>query len=254
MSSVANNKYAVRISYLGTNYSGWQRQNDVVSIQQCIEESLLGIGENCVVTGAGRTDAGVHAISQIASFFTEKDWETRKLLLAMNAHLPQDIRIMDAWRVDESFDARRSALWREYRYFIYHGSSCLAPIRPFVWWNRYFWDLEQVRIACRFMTGRHDFRAFCKAAECPENSMRTLLRVSCKRIGRITILQIRGEAFLNNMVRIIVGNLDRVGRGEVSPEWVRELLSGMNRVESGMTAPSSGLFFWRVGYPLGGIK
>jgi tRNA pseudouridine38-40 synthase len=254
MSSVSNSKYAVRVSYLGTNYAGWQRQNDVMSVQQCIEESLLKLGENCTVTGAGRTDAGVHAISQIASFYTEKNWEKRKLLLAMNAHLPEDIRIMDVFCVDESFDARRSALWREYRYFIYHGSSCLAPIRPFVWWNRCFWDMEQVRIACRIMTGRHNFRAFCKATECPENSVRTLLRVSCKRIGRMTVLQIRGEAFLNNMVRIIVGNLDRVGRKEATPEWMHELLLGMNRIESGMTAPPNGLFFWRVGYPLGGIK
>ena len=247
-------KYAVRISYLGTNYAGWQRQNDVVSIQQRIEESLLKLGEDCTVTGAGRTDAGVHAISQIASFNTVKKWETRRLLLAMNAHLPDDIRIMDVWHVDESFDARRSALWREYRYFIYHGSSCLAPIRPFVWWNRYFWDLEQVKTACCLLTGRHDFRAFCKATECPEDSVRTLLRVSCKRIGRMTMLQIRGEAFLNNMVRIMVGNLDRVGRGEFTPEWIRGLLLGVSRIESGITAPSSGLFFWRVGYPLGGIK
>jgi tRNA pseudouridine38-40 synthase len=254
MASEANNKYAVRVSYLGTNYAGWQRQNGVASIQQCIEESLLELGENCSVTGAGRTDAGVHAISQIASFCTEKNWETRRLLLAMNAHLPEDIRIMEVWCVDKSFDARRSALWREYRYFIYHGSSCLAPIRPFVWWNRYFWDFDKVGIACRLITGRHDFRAFCKAAECPENSVRTLLRVSCKRIGRMTMLQIKGEAFLNNMVRIIVGNLDCVGRGESSPEWMRELLSGANRIESGMTAPPSGLFFWRAGYPLGGIK
>jgi len=254
MSRSGNNKYAVRVSYLGTNYFGWQRQPDVASIQQHIEESLLKLGENSTVTGAGRTDAGVHAISQIASFYTDKDWETRKLTLAMNAHLPEDIRIMDVWRVDESFDARRSALWREYRYFIYHGNSCLAPLRPFVWWNRYLWDLNQVRIACSLMTGRHDFRAFCKAAECPENSVRTLLRVSCKRVGRMTMLQVRGEAFLNNMVRIIVGTLDRVGRGDAAPDWIRELLSNGNRIGSGMTAPSSGLFFWRVGYPLGGIK
>ena len=247
-------KYAISVSYLGTYYAGWQKQNDAASIQQRIEESLSKLGENCAVTGAGRTDAGVHAISQIASFHTGRDWESRRLLLAMNAHLPYDIRIMDVWRVDESFDARRSALWREYRYFIYHGSSCLAPVRPFVWWNRNFWDLDQVRIACRLMAGRHDFRAFCKAAECPENSVRNLLRVSCKRVGRITMLQVKGEAFLNNMVRIIVGNLDRVGRGEVSPEWISELLSGASRIESGMTAPPSGLFLWRVGYPLGGIK
>ena len=248
------NKYAVRISYLGTNYAGWQKQDDVESVQQCIERALSKLGENCAVTGAGRTDAGVHAIGQIASFRTEKNWETRRLLLAINAHLPDDIRIMDVWHVDDSFDARRSALWREYRYFIYHGSSCLAPIRPFVWWNRHFWDLAQVRVACRLLTGRHDFRAFCKATECPENSVRNLLRVSCKRVGGMTMLQVRGEAFLNNMVRIIVGNLDRVGRGEATPDWISGLLSGTSRIESGMTVPSSGLFLWRVGYPLGGIK
>ena len=252
--SLTANKYAVRVSYLGTNYAGWQKQSDVISIQQCMEESLLKLGESCTVTGAGRTDAGVHAISQVASFRTGKNWDTRKLLLAMNAHLPDDIRIMNVWHVDESFDARLSALWREYRYFIYHGSSCLAPIRPFVWWNRFYWDLEKVRIACRLMIGSHDFRAFCKATECPLNSVRTLLRVSCKRIDRMTILQVRGDAFLNNMVRIMVGNLDRVGRGEITPERIGELLSGMSRIESGMTAPSSGLFLWRVGYPLGGIK
>ncbi|MCL1940759.1 MAG: tRNA pseudouridine(38-40) synthase TruA [Synergistaceae bacterium] len=252
--SAVNNKYAVRVSYLGTNYAGWQRQPDAVSVQQRIEESLLKLGENCAVTGAGRTDAGVHAMGQVASFCAERTWEPRKLLLAMNAHLPDDIRIMDAQQADGDFDARRSALWREYRYFIYHGSSCLAPARPFVWWNRYDWDLERVRAACRLITGRHDFRAFCKATECPENSVRTLLRVSCKRVGRMTMLQVRGEAFLNNMVRIIAGNLDRVGRGEVPPEWMGGLLSGADRIESGMTAPPSGLFLWRIGYPIGGIK
>lgn len=243
-------KYAVKISYTGTNYAGWQRQPDAISVQQRVEEALFRLGEDSAVTGAGRTDAGVHALGQVASFGAKKFWQPGRLLLAMNSHLPADIRVMDVRAVSENFDARRNALWREYRYFIYHGSSCLAPLRPFVWWNKFAWDFERVREACRFLVGTHDFRAFCKATECPKNSERTILRACCKRVGSLSVVQVRGESFLNNMVRIIVGNLDAIGRGERSVDWFKSLFvnGGRNRKCSGLTAPAAGLFFWKVGY------
>ncbi|MDR3231992.1 MAG: hypothetical protein LBT65_11180, partial [Synergistaceae bacterium] len=157
--------------------------------------------------------------------------------------------------VPGDFHARRSALWREYRYFVWHGGSCLPHLRDLVWWNKRRWNEEKVRAACRILEGRHDFRAFCKTGECPEDSVRTLSRARCKKCGNLSLIVVRAPSFLMNMVRIIMGNIDRIGQEAEPLSWLEGLLgdpgreaSGVDRRFSGPTAPACGLYFWRVGY------
>ncbi|NLL36034.1 MAG: tRNA pseudouridine(38-40) synthase TruA [Fretibacterium sp.] len=242
-------KYVAQVAYLGKNYSGWQRQRDADSVQEVLERALTALSDGAVRTvAAGRTDKGVHALGQMVSFIMNKRWEPERLLIAANFYLPEDVRVLRVFLVPDSFDARRSALWREYRYFIWHGRTSLPQLNGLVWWRKRPWDIELAKAACRLLEGTHDFRAFCKAGECPEKSERTLERARCRRRGPITYLTVRAPSFLMNMVRIVVGNIDAVALGKRDLSWFEGLLEGRERVESAMTAPACGLYFWRVGY------
>ena len=238
------------ISYLGKNYSGWQVQPDAISVQEVLEEVLAKINESPVrITGAGRTDRGVNAWGQTASFTLRKDIVPEKLRLAMNYYLPEDIRVMKIFRVESDFDARRSALWREYRYFMWHGWVCPPALNNYVWWRKgKSWDMEIARQACAMIQGRHNFRAFCRAGECPEDSFRTIDRLRIRNRGPLSIITVRARSFLTNMVRIIVGNLNEAALGKKPLSWLEGLLSGGERAESAMTVPACGLWFWKVYY------
>jgi tRNA pseudouridine38-40 synthase len=245
-------RYAARAGYMGGAYSGWQRQQGVGSVQEKIEQSLAALeGAPVAVTAAGRTDSGVHALGQVISFQLSREWRPDKLVMAVNFRLPPDIALLESSRVKPWFDARRHALWREYRYFIWHGNALPPFLRGRVWWNRFEWDFDPVRRACALYEGEHDFRAFCKTAELPERTFRTVYRSSVKRKGRLTIFTVRGNAFLTNMVRIMVGNLNAVGRGKKTLSWLEGLLKGRPREEGAMTAPAEGLYLWKVGYGAG---
>ncbi len=248
-------KYAIYISYLGKNYSGWQLQPDAKNIQAEIEAALFKISrENIRVIGAGRTDRGVNALAQVASFDISREWQPEKLLLALNFHLPLDIRIMKVSRVSENFNARYSAKLREYKYFIYEGISCPPFLSDIVWWRKcssdHKWDISLAKQACKLIEGKHDFRAFCKTEECPEDSVRTIQRAKLRRIcnGKIIILSVKAQSFMTNMIRIIVGNINAVATGKKNLEWLENLLTGKSRSESAMTAPASGLCFWGADY------
>jgi tRNA pseudouridine38-40 synthase len=239
---------------VGTKYAGWQRQAQAIGVQQVLEEALSRLSPEPVkVVGAGRTDGGVHAVGQVASFDMSRAWDPDRLPIAANFYLPPDVSLMRTRRVSDGFDARRSALWREYRYLIWHGRSFLPHLRDMAWWRKHPWDADPVREACHILEGRHDFRAFCKTGECPEDSARDVLRLRYKKIGSLSIVITRAPSFLMNMVRIIVGSLDRVGRGEAPASWFRELLGEAGAVAperrlSGVTAPACGLYFWRAAY------
>jgi len=243
------------VAYVGTKYAGWQRQAEALAVQQVLEEALQHLSTEPVrVVGAGRTDGGVHAVGQVASFDMSREWDPDRLTIAANFYLPPDVSIMRARRVPDDFNARRSALWREYRYFIWHGRSCWPHMREKVWWRKHRWNMESVREVCRILEGHHDFRAFCKTGECPEESTRTILRMRYKKIGGLSMVIVRAPSFLMNMVRIIVGSLDRVGRGDESASWFKELLGEAGAIRepdrkfSGVTAPACGLYFWRAAY------
>ena len=255
-------KYAAQVAYMGGGYAGWQRQplsesGPALGVQQVLEEALSRVSSAPVkVTGAGRTDKGVHALGQVASFELEKEWVPERLRLAVNFYLPEDVRVVRIFPVAPDFNARRSALWREYRYFVWHGWVCPPHLNGRVWWRKSDWDMEAARKACRLLEGEHDFQAFCRTGECPERSVRTLSRVRLQRWGAMSVLTVRAPSFLMNMVRILVGNVDAVARthwsspgGERRPlSWLETLLSGAERSDSAMTAPACGLWFWRAAY------
>ena len=168
--------------------------------------------------------------------------------LAVNFYLPEDVRVVRVFPVAAGFNARRSALWREYRYFVWHGWVCPPHLNGRVWWRKADWDVELARGACRLLEGEHDFRAFCRTGECPDRSVRTLDRVRLQRWGAMSVLTVRAPSFLMNMVRIIVGNVDAVARGQRPISWLSGLLEGEERNRSAMTAPACGLWFWRAAY------
>ncbi len=242
--------YSCVVSYDGRKFSGWQTQPGCTTVQKSLENALsLLNGGHVSVTGAGRTDAGVHARGQTASFTMSREWQPRRLLLALNANVPQGMAVVSVRPRSGDFNARRSALWREYAYFVWRGSFCYPMMRPYVWWKKKDnWDHSRICAACRLLEGTHDFSAFCRADMLPENPIRRMHFVRCIRRGNLTIFRIRGDAFLTNMVRIMVGNLDAVGSGARSLSWLASLLEGGKREDSAMTVPTSGLFFWRVGY------
>lgn len=242
--------YAVRLSYLGDAFSGWQRQPHAPSVQETFEDALfrLNRGERVGVVAAGRTDAGVHARGQVVSFQLGRDWEPSRFRLALNAHLPDSVRVIEVARVPSSFHARRSAQWREYVYFLWTAGYVYPHIAPYVWWNRSWKDLTVLKKACALLEGTHDFSAFCRLSECPENPRRTLYSVRLVRKGPLVRLRVRGNAFLTNMIRIIVGNLDQLAKGRQDLDWFKQLLRGGDRTHSARTAPASGLFFWKILY------
>lgn len=244
--------YAVKVSYVGRNYSGWQVQPDAVSVQEVIESALARIAESPVrITGAGRTDKGVNAWGQVASFNMEKDIAPEKLRLAVNFYLPDDVRVMETWRVPDGFSARYSALSREYRYFVWNGWVCPPFLNGFVWHRKgRAWDMNLARECCRMIQGRHNFRAFCRAGECPDDPFRTIDSLRIRTRGKLSIISVKAQSFLTNMVRIIVGNVDMVATGKKSLAWLEGLLTGSERTESAMTVPAGGLWFWRVKYDL----
>ncbi len=243
-------KYSCVVSYDGGKFFGWQTQPSCVTVQESLENALsLLNGSRVRVTGAGRTDAGVHARGQVASFLMAREWQSRRLLLALNANVPPAMAVTSVQQRPRDFDARRNALWREYAFFVWRGPFCYPMLRPYVWWKKKDnWDHNRIRMACKLLEGRHDFSAFCRADMLPENPFRRMHFVRCVQRGNFTIFRIRGDAFLTNMVRIIVGNLDAVGSGSRPLSWLADLLEGGKREDSAMTVPTSGLFFWKVGY------
>lgn len=243
-------RYSCEISYDGRFFAGWQIQPGQPSVQESLEKALTLLNHKHVrVTGAGRTDAGVHARAQTASFDLDRDWNTGRLVLALNANLPEGTSVMSVVRRPDDFSARFDAKWREYAYFIRRSSTCYPHIRPFVWWKKKDdWNTELAVEAAEMMSGRHNFSAFCRSEELPDNPWRRMHFVRVINRGPLSIVRVRGDAFLTNMVRIMVGNIDAVASGRFSLDHLAYLLEGAPRIESARTAPPGGLFFWRVGY------
>jgi tRNA pseudouridine38-40 synthase len=243
-------KYVIELSYDGAGFCGWQSQPGGGGVQDAIGRALAGLGELARTTGAGRTDAGVHARAQVAHFEAAKDWAPRRLVLALNARLPQSVSVIRAARAPDDFDARRSAVSREYRYFIWNSPVCYPHIRPFVHWRTgSHYDWARASSAVSVLVGRHDFRAFCRREDRPGNTTRTVLLARLIRRGRFIVFRITADAYLTNMVRMIVGSLEAIAAGRRDEFWLTRRLEGdENDAGGAQTAPASGLFLWRVNY------
>jgi tRNA pseudouridine38-40 synthase len=247
-------RYAAEVSYNGAFFFGWQVQPERPSVQLALEDALSVLNGNHVnVIGAGRTDAGVHAKGQVCSFDMAKKWDERRLLLALNANLPQGVSVLRIAEASPDFHARYDALSREYIYFIWTGSTIYPHVVPFTHWikgGNYDWDLAGK--ACQYLEGEHYFGNFCRASCKPQNAVRTMYSVRLRHRGsHLMYFRIKGDGFLTNMVRIILGDLELIAKKEKKPEWIKELFDdASDRTCGGRTFPPTGLFLWKIQYKL----
>lgn len=245
-------RYAIKISYDGRDHSGWQVQPGLMTIQQEINEAISSLGESAVCYGAGRTDTGVSASAMVAHFDLEKRWEPRRLKRALNAKLPECISVMGAAIVDEDFHARFSAVSREYRYFIWNCESVYPMIRDKVYHlpsMRYDWS--RAMRAAEIFEGEHDFLSFCRSSDMAEGAttVRKIFSSSIRKKKDLVIYSVKGNGFLTNMIRIIVGVLCGVAEGKLDEDWITDKLERpAGRAAGFQTAPACGLFFWNVEY------
>jgi tRNA pseudouridine38-40 synthase len=244
-------RYKLTIEFDGSGFAGWQRQTKALSVQEAMETALAGFtGETVDVTGAGRTDAGVHALAMIAhiDLATER-FSPEKLMLATNAHLaPAAISVTAVERVSVDFHARFLATWRLYRYRILNRRARPALERGRVWFVPTPLDADAMAAAAAELLGHHDFTTF-RASRCQAKSPeRTLERLSVVRDGDEIIIEVGALSFLHHQVRNIVGTLQLVGDGRWTPKDVRAALEARDRAAGGPTAPSDGLYLVRVDY------
>jgi tRNA pseudouridine38-40 synthase len=244
-------RIAIGIEYDGARYAGWQRQREVRSVQAEVEQALAAVADHPVeATCGGRTDAGVHALGQVAHFDTTADRPLRGWTLGANTHLPPDIAVLWAAPVQPEFHARYSALARSYRYVIQNRAVRPALARQRACWIHQPLDAAAMHDAAQCLVGEHDFSAF-RAAECQSRTpVRRLDRIAVSRSGDRVVLDVTANAFLHHMVRNIAGTVIAVGRGDRPSAWVAEALASRDRRASGITAPPGGLYFLRIEYPL----
>ena len=237
------------IEYDGSAYCGWQRQLNGPSVQQKVEEALFKVtGERIGITGASRTDAGVHALGQRAHFDMESAIPADKLPFALNTKLPRDIRVTAGREVDERFHARFDAAGKEYGYLIYNRRHPSALLRDLSAHVSVRLDESAMERACRHLPGTHDFAAFQAAGGTAKTTIRRIDSVSVGRQGDEIRLVIYGTAFLYNMVRIIAGTLIYVGQGRLPEDVFARAIETGDRLQLGPTAPPQGLCLNRVDY------
>jgi len=239
------------LSYVGTRFAGWQRQPNALAVQQVLEEALeRWSGEPARTVGAGRTDAGVHALGQVASIELAREWPDSALVEGTNHHLPEEIRVVAAGRAPGDFDARRHAAAKLYRYRVDRRPP--TPERlPFVVPLREPVDPGRLAAAARLLVGSHDFGAFALAGGAARTSRRRIHAAAWEESGSELVFRIAGEGFLRGMVRSLVGTLLEIGQGRRALEELVRLLEGGERSQSGPTAPARGLCLERVDYPPG---
>lgn len=240
------------VQYDGTDYIGWQRQASGTSIQGLLEDALRPIeGGSVTVHGAGRTDAGVHALGQVCSFVLTAAIEPSILTRALNAVLPPDVRVTDAEVVPDTFHARFSATGKVYDYRIVHTRIVSPFARRYVWHVVARLDVPAMKAAAAVLVGEHDFAAFQGSGARLASTVRTIRRIDWSGDGsseQPLVLQVEGDGFLRHMVRNMTGTLVDIGAGRWRPDAMAAILASRQRVRAGATAPASGLFLRQVLY------
>jgi len=238
------------VAYDGTRFVGWQRQAEGESIQGVLEEALARFeGGPVTVHGAGRTDAGVHALAQVASVRVTCTHDTATLTRALNAQLPEDVRVLHVEEADAEFHARFSARSKTYRYVIRNAPLAMPFERAYVWHLPERLNVDAMGQAAGMVAGTHDFAAFQSVGTETPGSVRTILRSELRAIEpSLLAYEVTGEGFLRYMVRALTGTLVEIGRGWRDPTSMRDLLDGGRRADAGATAPPHGLFLVAVDY------
>ncbi len=242
--------FRLTLCYDGTRYRGWQKQGNTENTIQGRLERLLSrqLGQEIEVNGSGRTDAGAHARMQVASFRADTELEAGEILRRLREYLPEDIGAISVEEAAPRFHARLNCAGKTYVYRIWNSEA------PNVFERRYMWsmadalDMAAMRRAAALLCGEHDFMAFCSNKRMKKSTVRRVDEIEIERIGGEVRFTLSGSGFLYNMVRIIVGTLVEVGRGERSAESVTETLASLDRQRAGQTAPACGLILWEVRY------
>ncbi|MDI3546799.1 MAG: tRNA pseudouridine38-40 synthase [Halanaerobiales bacterium] len=240
----------ITLEYDGTNYSGWQIQkNTEQTIQQILQDALSEINKSPVkVTGASRTDAGVHALGQVANFKLDVPIPLARIPMALNSLLPEDIVCKEAREVDLDFHARYDARGKKYRYRILNQAKPSVFIRNYVYHYSYPLDLNLMREAASYLIGTHDFNSFQASGSSIRNTVRTIEKLEVIDRAPEVWIEVKGDGFLYNMVRIIAGTLIEVASGKILPDRVKDILAARDRTRAGFTAPARGLILLKVYY------
>lgn len=248
-------RYALKIEYHGAPFVGWQRQNGQSSVQGAIETALARLepGEHRIAA-AGRTDAGVHALAQVAHCDLARDWSPFRLSEALNYHLkPLPVAITACAAVDDDFHARFSALERRYLFRILCRRAPATHQAGLVWQVKHQLDVDAMRAAARRLLGRHDFTTFRSTVCQADSPLRTLDRLDIERVetpaGPEVHFDVRARSFLHNQVRSLVGTLEHVGAGSWKPDQVSAALAARDRAACGTVCPPQGLYLAHVSYP-----
>lgn len=252
-SKAKSTRYRLTIAFDGANYQGWQSQKIGTGVQELIESALSRLFPGRpTVHGSSRTDAGVHALGLVAHFdahWPEGKFTARKLLLAINAWLPEDIRVLDVRLADPAFHARFDAVGKEYRYFVWNHPIANPLLRHQAWHVQRKLNYSAMTIAARHFVGRKDFRSFRANPDYDTPATtRTITRCCVRKSGPLMTFILEGDGFLYKMCRGIVGTLVQVGEGRFPPDAIESILANQDRQTAGVTAPAHGLVLWKVLY------
>lgn len=237
------------VAYDGTNYHGWQVQPNGNTIEAELNRHLSELlGEEIRVTGASRTDAGVHALGNVAVLDTSARMPAEKISYAMNTRLPEDIRIQESCEVAPDFHPRFCRTVKTYEYRILNRRFPDPTKRLYSYFYYYPLDVEKMKTAAAYLVGEHDFQSFCTMKPDLENTVRRIYSLDIEKEGDMILMRVTGNGFLYNMVRIIAGTLIRVGGGFIPPESMQAILEGKNRKLAGETARPEGLTLVEIQY------
>ena len=237
------------LEYDGTDFHGFQKQPRLRTVQGELEQVLGRVmGEPIRLIGAGRTDAGVHATGQVANFLTDNRIPIKRLPAALNSVLPLDLAVKAADEVELDFHARRWAVSRRYQYLLVAQSQPSALLARYAHWVPQALAVREMNQAARYFLGEHDFCSFQASGSQTRHTVRRVTAASVRRVGRLVVITLEANAFLYQMVRIMVGTLLQVGMGKFAPERVKAIMESADRRQAGKTAPARGLCLVRVSY------
>ena len=237
------------IEFDGSNFSGWQRQPKGRTVQKEIETAIFkATGEEIMINGSSRTDAGVHARDMVANFFTNSTIPGDKFREAINTRLPEDVSIIKSEEVDEDFHARYSSKGKTYSYTIINRYERLSLGHQYLYHCRYNLNVDEMMEACKYFIGTHDFKAFMSPGSSIKTTTRTIQELYIEQKGHKIKIFITADGFLYNMVRIIVGTLIKVGNGKLKAEDMESIINEGNRKRAGMCVPPNGLILEKVFY------
>lgn len=237
------------VAYDGTNYSGWQLQKNAVTIEQKLNEALSALlGEEIMVTGASRTDAGVHSLGNVCVFDTNTRIPPEKISFALNSRLPEDIVVQDSCEVAMDFHPRAGKSSKTYEYRILNRTFPDPTRRRDTYFYHYPLNVEAMKKAASYLEGEHDFKSFCSVHTQAETTVRTIYSCTVEKEEEVIKIRVTGNGFLYNMVRIIAGTLLEVGAGKRHPEEIADILAKGDRCAAGVTAPAHGLTMIGIEY------